>query len=298
MTTSLAFNPYVSTNAAGSFNVQSTGYIQGQALNDPAIRNELAGGILAASETIPMWGGVGVYELIGGTTNVNADIVLGSTLGRATSVTAQAAKQLTGFSVFDQNHSMINSPQSPVPAVGSGGQVNFYRLGSGARISVAVDPALISLQGSIVTSLVSWDYSSQALVPYAPAYTAVTITGATWAGTAGGQATYTVGTDLTAVLSAGSNIDVTGVVSTGGTGLGYNGHFVVVSVTSTTVVVSLPAASTPGTYASGGTIAAGGGALPVEVLNFNVGNSMTVIFNPVTGFINWNRSGSTAIIKL
>jgi len=36
----------------------------------------------------------------------------------------------------------VNTPQSPVPVVGSGGLVNFYRLGSLARVALAADPAL------------------------------------------------------------------------------------------------------------------------------------------------------------
>jgi len=59
-------------------------------------------------------------------------IALGGNVGRATALTG--SKALTGFSAFDQDYAMINTPQSPVPTSASFGQVNFYRLGSNARI--------------------------------------------------------------------------------------------------------------------------------------------------------------------
>jgi len=164
---------------------------------------------------------------------------------------------------------------------------------------VACDPALINLRGGQINQQVSWDFVSQELVPYAPAYTAVTITGAVWASTSGGQITYTVGTDLTTKLSAGDDIDVSGVVSTGGTGGSFNGIWSVVSVTSTTVVVvALAATGYFGTYSSGGTIAAAGGALPVTVLDVQPAGNMTVSYNSVSGYTTWNYSGACAIIQL
>ena len=36
----------------------------------------------------------------------------------------------------------------------------------------------------------------------------------------------------------------------------------------------------------------------VKVLSVEVGNSMTVSYDPVTGFATWNRSGTTAIILI
>jgi len=298
MSAQISFNPQLQTNAAGSFNAEASGYIQGMALDDPAARFNLAGGTVSSSETVPMWGGLGICENVDGATGAPHK-TLGSVLTRATSIgNTGTAGQLTGFSVFNQAHGMVTSPQSPVPLAGTGMQVNFYRLGSGIRIPVPCAAGLTSLQGSPVNQRVSWDFVNQELVPYTPAYSAATITGATWASTAGGETTFAVGTDLSAVLAAGSVIDVSGVVSTGGTGAGYNGNFVVVSVTSTTIVVYQPSASSPGTYSSGGTVAAGGGALPVKVLDFNIGNSMTVSYNATTGFATWNRSGNTALILL
>lgn len=297
-TPSITINPYATSNAAGSFNTSATGYIQGNALPDPALRNELAGGILDAAQTIPMWGGVGITELVGGGTG-QANSALGSRIGRASTLAAATTGQLTGFSVFDQDHAMVNSPSSPVPLSGSGGAVHFYRLGSGIRIPVNVAPSLVSLRGTLVTSLVSWDFAAQQLIPYSATYPQTTITGAVWASTAGGQTTLTVGTDLTAYINAGDIIEVSGVVNTGGASTSaFNGQWVVVSITSTTIVVTQAASVSPGTYASGGIVAAGGGALPVQVLDVQIGNSMTVVYDPVTGLATWNRAGNCAVILL
>jgi uncharacterized membrane protein len=161
-----AFSPYVTTSAAGSFNTTSNGLWQGMPLDDPTVRNLLAGGILSTAETLPMWGGVAISEAIPGVSGGPA-VSLGGVITRATSITSTAVNGLTGFSVFSQNYAAVNSPQSPVPLTPSGGLVNFYRLGSGARIPVACDPNLVDLEGSIIGTTVSWDWQNQVLVPYA-----------------------------------------------------------------------------------------------------------------------------------
>lgn len=152
----ISINPSLTTNAAGSFNVQSLGFIQGMALDDPSVRNELAGGYLDAAETVPMWGGVAIDELIAGVSESR-----GPSIKRAVSYAT-----LTGFSVFNQNHAAISSPQSPVPLTPSGMLVNFYRLGSGARIPLKIDPALVTLEGDIITTQVSWDFATQQIVAF------------------------------------------------------------------------------------------------------------------------------------
>lgn len=301
MTATIPYNPYITTNAAGFFASVSDGFVQGVAMDDPSYRNWLAGGVLASAEVLPMWGGVGIYEDINslnqpvaGSTNP-----LGGIVGRATNVTVGAAFQLSGFSVFNQAHAAIITTSSQVPLVASGGPVNFFRLGSRARIPVALSPALVAtLTGASILGQVSWDYVNQQLVQYAPAYAANTITGATWANTSGGQITYTVSTTPVGVLVAGDSINVSGVISTGGTGVGYNGTFIVVSVTSTTIVVTFAAAASPGTYSSGGTVLAGGGALPCKVLQVQSSNCKTVAYTASPQAANWNNNGACALIEI
>lgn len=300
------FNPIATTNAAGSFAVSAAGFMQGVFQDDPALRYELGGGILGPNETIPMWGGVLISEsttpVASSGTSPRKD--LGGYITRATSLpgtnwlwgSGTTANVATGFSVFNGAHAMLNWPQNPVPIAQNYGQVNFIRFGSGLRLPVACAAVLADLEGGGIGQAVSWDYTLQQLVPYTPGFAQTTITGATWASTSGGQTTFTVGTDLTADLSAGDLIEVSGVVSTGGTGVGFNGQFSVVSVSSTQVVVTQAAASSPGTYSSGGHILAQGGALPVRVLDVQIGNSMTVLYNATLGTASWVRNGNCALI--
>jgi hypothetical protein len=298
MATNLAISPYSTTNSPGAFNISSKGYIAGQALPDPALRNELAGGILANTETLPMFGGVGISELIlTSTSNSLPRGELGSTIVRATTLTPLAAGVLTGFSVFDQNHAMVASPSSPVPGIGGNGQVNFYRLGSGIRIAVACAPALVNLQGQLITSQVSWDFGAQQLVPYNVAYPANVITASSWAaGTNNkGQVTYTTTTAHT--VAVGEYFTISGMVP-----VGYNGTFLAVTGTAGSTLVGVAAyggtIANPGASTTQGTLVAGGGALNVRVLDVDVGNSMAVNYDPVSGFATWNRSATCAVILL
>ena len=165
MVANIAFNPYLQTNAAGQFTIESDGLVVGTAYPDPSTRFALAGGWLATTETLPMYGGIAISELIpterttAPATPTRADIALGSVIARATTLAAGAGS-CTGFSVFDQNYAAVNTPTSPVPTVGSGGLVNFYRFGSGARVALSADPALaaaIETGTSPVSTPLYWD---------------------------------------------------------------------------------------------------------------------------------------------
>jgi hypothetical protein len=192
MTAQITFNPYSTTVAQGLFNTTSYGLRQGTAYPDASTRYRLRGGYLSTNETLPMWGGVGVYEFVPGVAGQPA-VAIGPQVGRATALTG--ANPLAGFSVFDQAYGMINSPQSTVPLIGSYGQVMYYPLGSLARIAVACDPNLVSLQGGPTNPSVSWDFVNQVLVPYSS--------------TTVSSATYT----SSATVSSGTYNSVTGAVS-------------------------------------------------------------------------------------
>lgn len=154
---SVTINPVLTTTAAGSFQKQSLGYVQGVALDDPAVRYALSGGYLHADETLPMWGGVAIQEL---TSDIEES--RGPAIKRAA-----AYASLTGFSVFNQNFAAINSPQSPVPLSAAQMMVNFYRLGSGARIPLKIDAGLAAtLIAGGVNQQVSWDFTTQSIVAF------------------------------------------------------------------------------------------------------------------------------------
>ena len=231
-----------------------------------------------------MWGGVGIFEDVSGGLQVNGQDTLGGLVGRAPSLA-----QMTGFSVFNQNHAWIQVPGSPVPMAGAYQTVSFHRFGSGARIAVAMDPALVTLQGGLITSQVSWDFTNQMLVPYAPVEAVETITGITWAGNVA-----TVTTSAAHGYAVGDDVTVVGAIPTV-----YNGQQKITTVPSaTTFTYALPLPSTPGAATTPGTIAAGGGALPVRVLNANIGGSKTVQYNSTTLVSSWNPNGSAALILL
>lgn len=284
-------NPFMATSVTGSFGVEWNGLISGMAMPDPASRFYLSGGYLANTETIPMWGGVLISEAIPtppASPPLTPNPALGGPITRALNVLgAGVAGNGTGFSVFDQNYSAINNPQSEVPLVPSYGSVNFYRFGSNARIAVPCSSALSSLEGDPITWQVSWDYINQQLVPYQAAFGANTITAASWSG---GVASFT--TNTAHGVSPGGIVTISGV-----TPAGYNGTFVAAAGT-TASNINVAIAANPGAYVSGGALAAGGGALNARVLKLELGNSMTVSYSATTGFANWNRSGNAALILI
>lgn len=290
-TPNISINPALTTVAGGTFGTSWNGLIQGMAMPDPSTRFALAGGYLATTETLPMWGGVLVSEAIPtpqGAPPMTPAESLGGPIVRATNVLGGGtAANATGISVFDQNYQGVNSPQSEVPVVGTYGAVLFYRLGSGARIAVPCDPGLASLEGDPITQPVSWDYINQRLVAYQAAFGANTITAGSWSG---GIVSLT--TNSAHGISPGGVFTVSGIAPTG-----YNGTFVATAGTTGTNI-NFALAVTPGAYVSGGTLAAGGGALPCKILKFEIGNSMTVSYVSATNFANWNRAGSCALIQI
>jgi hypothetical protein len=289
----ISFNPALTSNAAGGFSVQSTGYIQGMMIDEPATRFQLAGGILATAETLPMWGGVAIVEALQGVGTYQnsaqaANNVLGNTISRALTTAT-----ITGFSVLNQQSAAIVTPQSNVPTEQPGQTVNFFRFGSGAKIAVQCDPALAAaLQTNSVSTQVSWDLGLQKLISYEVTTAANVFTAMSWASTAGGTVTAT--TTSNHGLTVGQWFTVSGVVPAA-----YNGTFQVATTNGTTgMTFLLPAASTPGTVTTQGQINALGGALPVKVIGLNIGNSKIVVWDSVNQVANFANTGTTAIIEI
>ena len=283
MTSSLAgFNPSLTTNASGLFFTTTAGYIQGHALDDPAIRYQLRSGIWASSNTLPAWGGMGISEAA---PLAGAD-VLGGQITLATNVTNAAAGQLTGFTVFNQAINGINNPQSPVPTQASGMGVNFFRLGSGITVPLACAPGLISsIDGSVITTQVSWDYNAQQLVPYVAAYPANVLTASTWSANV---ATWT--TTTAHGVAVGDYFTISGSVPNA-----WNGDYLALTgTTGSTLVAAL--VGNPGAIVTEGQLNAGGGALPVKITSI-VSGGLIVAYNPATNFATY-VSGVTALCQL
>lgn len=291
---SVPFNPYVTTNAAGSFSVQSAGYVQGVFMDDPAIRYQLATGTVGSAANSAFWGGMAISESVAPSSGY--DRTQGGTI-----VLASTVSNITGFTVFNQAYSMVGSPSSPVPlAANVGASVAFFRTGSNARIAVAMDPSLVSLDGGLITQNVSWDFNNQVLQPYDASTATYSVTSATSAFSNG---VYTIAIVMAAaspVGAVGDVINISGVTSTGAALV--NGNQTVTAFTDNQhFSIQITAAS--GAIATGalaGTIVLnyGTGILPVKILDVNAGNSMTVSYNPVTGAATWNRQGYTALIQI
>lgn len=155
MAVTISFNPVVQTNFPDVFSVTTTGYVQGAFLDDPATRFELAQGIVSLSATQPMWGGLFITESLP---------TPGSEADEVTSVLAPATTSgaITGITTINQGAAMVQTPQSTTPVSAAGMAINFFRVGSGARIAMqATSAAATAWQGgSILPTTLYWDTSN------------------------------------------------------------------------------------------------------------------------------------------
>ena len=305
MANSVAFNPMLTTTNIGGFSTQSYGLVQGVMMDDPAVRYALSGGTLATTEAYPMWGGVGIYANVpspysSSSSTAYPDAALGTVVGRATTMSANASGKLIGFSTFNQAVNWINWPQSTVPTGAGGMGVPYLPLGSGARIAVACDPSLAaSIAGGAINQALYWDFNAQTLVASASA--SYNVTSLTWSSTNGGQVAV-VTSAASPVAAVGDSFTISGVTGNTGTGgvAAINGVHQVNTFTDNQHFTFL----LPGTSAQWGTISGtitlvySEGALPVTVLRVQSGNSKTVIWDPVNQVANWNNSGTAALIQI
>lgn len=295
MSSSISFDPYATTSAAGSFSVQSEGLVQGMVYTDPATRFAQTTGIYSAASTLPLWGGLPISE------SVSDRAILGGSLVRATAVT-----NITGFSVDQGQFQGVTTPASTVPSIGGGSTAGFYRLGSGARIGVACDPSIVAAvdAGELINTNFSWDFNAGILTTYDASTASVAITSMTYDAANGGQIDV-VTSAATLVGAVGDSVTIAGATTTGtGGNAAVNGTFVVTAFTDNEHF-SVAATNAGGAAYYGvitttaATVVQGTGILPIRgVLEVEVGNSMTAVYNPVTNTVNWNRNGSAAIILL
>jgi hypothetical protein len=294
------FNYMGTVNAAGAFTVENNGVVQGTFYDDPATRWAMRSGILADAETIPMWGGVGIYELIPSGASGTPMEQLGSIIGRATTIDQTSATGLVGFSVFNQAHHMVSTPQSPVPLAGSGMSVHYVRLGSGNRIALACDPSLASLELGSVGQLVSWDFNAQRLQAYDASTPTYAFTSLTWANTNGGRLT-AVGAVPQPVGGVGDAVTISGATNTGTGGVAaINRTFIVDTFTDNQhyTLAAPAAAGVLGTIGGAPVLTEGTGILPVRVDRILPGNSMIVAYDPFNNRAVWNYNGTCAVVTV
>lgn len=285
--------PLATTVAQGLFAVTANGLVQGTAYPDPSSRSWLRQGLLAQAETLPMFGGAAVYAFVPQNLSINParpSSTLGSVLGRATGITGSFP--LAGFSVFDQDYSMVNFPGNPVPIIGSGGGVFYYPMGSRARIAVQCSPNMANFQGLPIGSQLAWDFTNQLLEPY----TAVSLTALVSYSAVTGAVSLT--TSAPHGLNPGDTVNIAGVTGTGANIGSLNGVQVATAGTTGSTLNFTVAAGLTITTVTGGTIDANN-LLPstVELLDVQIGNSM-VVSGPASSLYTWNFSGNAAIIKI
>ena len=150
----ITFNPSLTSAPQNSFLLQTEGYVQGAFVDDPSSRMYLAGGIIAASVTQPMWGGMAISENIPAL-NSNQ---MGATIG-----IAATAGVIAGFSVFNQGYNGILTPNS-VPQYAAGMTLMYFRLGSDARIAVQCDANVAAaVDGNATNTPIYWNFTTQSL---------------------------------------------------------------------------------------------------------------------------------------
>jgi hypothetical protein len=132
-----ATNQYTTNQPQNAFLLDTQGFVQGLAEDDPVSRMWLTEGTLISTASVLMWGGVPITEQIN-VTGSNGD-GLGPVVLAATS---QA--DTTGWSTFQQMMHGIITPGSNAPTYGPTNSVGFFRAGTNVRLMVACDPALIS----------------------------------------------------------------------------------------------------------------------------------------------------------
>lgn len=285
--------PTATSVGSGLFTTTAEGLVQGTAYPDPADRYNLRPGILSQNETLPMYGGVGLYALVPSVVSLSParpSYAMGAQVGRATGITGTLPLQ--GFSVFDQNYAAVNFPSNQVPITPSGGGVFYYRLLSGARIALACSPNLVNLRGLTVNTPLAWDFTNQQLEPYS----STTLSALT---------SYTSGTGVVIVTTVaphgfnpGDTFNIAGVTGTGANISALNGVQTALTGTTGSTLVFAVAPGLTITTVTGGTIDANN-LLPstTTILDIQVGNSMTVA-GPTNGLYNWNYSGACAVVVI
>jgi hypothetical protein len=277
-------NPIQTTNAAGSFFVSSDGAIQGSVFTQPDTRYKITQGTIGATA---LYAGMAIQE------NIPAAVTLGGTGLRLLNLAVSVATY-TGFTVADQSHALITTPQSQVPVGSPGQNINFVRKGSQVEMIVACSPTLVDLDGASIAQQVSWDFYGQQLVPYIAAYAAATPSAYAYTSSTGVLA-------LTFATAPGPvATDVVQLTGFTGAQAVLNGSWVVASTASGGTILNLTTVAGLGAITpANGTLVAGGGALPVSVLAIYSGNSMTVLPNsPSAGLYNWSQTGTAARILI
>lgn len=147
MSGTISVNPYATTSPYPNFQLATQGGVQGLPFDDTVARLWLKEGLLASTETLPMWGGVPVN--IGINNSGAGPAGTGAPVARATS-----AATTNGWSTFYQMAHMVIVPGNSVPLIGVNASVGYFLNGTNIQLWVQVDPDLVAAAaGASITGL-------------------------------------------------------------------------------------------------------------------------------------------------
>lgn len=156
MASTISIAPYATSNSAISFLLQSDGFVAGTVLDNPANRYELEGGLVSASQSTPLWGGIPILLDVPAPGTGGASSGLGLTILAAT-----AESNLDGFCVFNQASAGVITPSSTAPLYPSGTSANFVRSGSRLWMVLPVKAADVNtIAGGNANQAIYWDYTN------------------------------------------------------------------------------------------------------------------------------------------
>lgn len=153
----ISFNPMGSNAPQNNFADSTEGYVQGAFMDDPTTRMLLSSGQIKSTVTLPVWGGIPINELVPTVNSMGPDLDLSTSYAT-----------ITGFTTNNQAYNMILTPGNNAPQAQALMSMNFFRLGSNARIAVQCDATLAAaLDGNAISQQVSWDFTNQKLIAFA-----------------------------------------------------------------------------------------------------------------------------------
>ncbi len=151
------FDPMVSNAPQNNFSESTEGYVQGAFVDDPTSRMYLSSGKVKSTVTLPVWGGIPINELVPAVNSLGPDLDLSTSYAT-----------ISGFTTNNQGYNMILVPGNNAPQAVAGMSMNFFRMGSNARLAVQCDATLAAaLDGNAITQQVSWDFTNQKLIAFA-----------------------------------------------------------------------------------------------------------------------------------
>ena len=169
----VSFNPALTTNPQNTFVLQTNGVVQGVSLDDPISFEHFGSGVIAASVSQPIWGGLAVTA---------TTPTLGNFNGNNPVLTLPASGgTIAGFTTFDRTPNMIQIPGNTAPSVQAGANIGYYRLGVKARLPLPISGSLSAFEGISTGTVLYWDTAVNA-VTLTSSLTTIALTGVTiWA---------------------------------------------------------------------------------------------------------------------